>query len=123
MELHRAHGATEARTPSREAAAYLAHLERAAATGDHGVLVAALLPCFWLYDDIGRDLAAANRADHPYRDWLDTYGSDEFARDTRAAIAWVQQAARRAPGARLRLMRRAFVQSAEHERAFFAQGE
>ena len=123
MELHRAHGATEARTPSREAAAYLAHLERAAATGDHGVLVAALLPCFWRYDDIGRDLAAANRADHPYRDWLDTYGSDEFARDTRAAIAWVQQAARRAPGARLRLMRRAFVQSAEHERAFFAQGE
>lgn len=108
-------------TPSPETVAYLDHLQAVAASGDHAVLVAAVLPCFWLYQDIGARLAAANRPGHPYADWLDMYASDAFDLATREAIRWTQEHARAADDQRLARMRTAFDVSARHELSFFAQ--
>ncbi|MEL5989721.1 bifunctional hydroxymethylpyrimidine kinase/phosphomethylpyrimidine kinase [Microbacterium phosphatis] len=107
--------------PSDETVAYLSHLAAAAGTGDYGTLIAAVLPCYWLYQDLGEKLAKANHPQHPYADWLTMYGSPEFAESTRQAIAWVQQAARTAPHDRLSRMRAAFEESCRHELAFFGQ--
>lgn len=119
MELHRSRGAGERVPASRETARYLAHLDRS--SGEHAVLVAALLPCFWIYEQVGLTLAAKNHNGHPFGDWLSTYGSPEFTESTQQAIALVQRAARRADDATLTRMRQAFVLSSHHERAFFAQ--
>ncbi|NHI17330.1 bifunctional hydroxymethylpyrimidine kinase/phosphomethylpyrimidine kinase [Microbacterium excoecariae] len=121
MALHRSRVAGDPPEPSPETRAYLGHLEAAAAAGDHGVLAAAVLPCFWIYDDVGRRLARASRPGHPYEDWLQTYDDPAFRDATREAIAWTQRAAHRADDAALERMREAFVVSARHERAFFAQ--
>jgi hydroxymethylpyrimidine kinase/phosphomethylpyrimidine kinase/thiamine-phosphate diphosphorylase len=119
MELHRSRGAGERVPASPETEAYLAHLERSG--GEHAVLIAALLPCFWIYEQVGLTLASKNHRAHPYNDWLSTYGSPEFTESTEQAIALVQRAAHRADTATLTRMREAFTLSSLHERAFFAQ--
>ena len=48
------------------------------ASGSHGVLgetVAAVLPCHWVYADLGRDLMDTVRPDdnHPFYDWIRFY--------------------------------------------------
>lgn len=105
--------------PGAATRAYLDHL--AAAGPDYAVLVAALLPCFWLYADVGERLAAHNHAGHPYRDWLTTYGDEAFAVATRQAIRVVAEAAEGATPAQRDAMARAFHASCEHELAFLPQ--
>ncbi|WP_084620360.1 bifunctional hydroxymethylpyrimidine kinase/phosphomethylpyrimidine kinase [Agromyces italicus] len=113
-------------SPGPATTAYLDHLLATAARGDYAVLAAALLPCFWLYTDLGVRLAAgefgeqALAPEHPYASWLATYGDPAFATATREAIAIVTDAASRATPEVRALMLRAFRISSEHELAFFA---
>ncbi|GER22909.1 hypothetical protein NCCP1664_14060 [Zafaria cholistanensis] len=119
--LELADGALPAVVPSATTTGYLNHLQAAAASGSYPVLAAALLPCFWLYRDIGARLAAGNRPDHPYADWLAMYSSPEFDEATRQAIGWVQAAANTARPAELAAMRTAFRESSRWELEFFDQ--
>ncbi|MGW9168882.1 MULTISPECIES: bifunctional hydroxymethylpyrimidine kinase/phosphomethylpyrimidine kinase [Agromyces] len=130
LELHErwlgTGAATDATRPGPATTAYLDHLLATAARGDYAVLVAALLPCFWLYTDLGARLAAgefgeqALAPEHPYASWLATYGDPAFAEATREAVAIVTaSASRETPGVRERMLR-AFRASAVHELAFFA---
>nr|WP_237559357.1 TenA family protein [Corynebacterium pilosum] len=47
---------------------------------------AAVLPCYWLYAEVGVRLAEANHPDHPYHGWLATYAGDDFTEATTAAL-------------------------------------
>ncbi|WP_395245466.1 bifunctional hydroxymethylpyrimidine kinase/phosphomethylpyrimidine kinase [Agromyces sp. MMS24-K17] len=117
---------TFAAEPVAATTAYLDHLLATAQRGEYPVLVAALLPCFWLYTDLGARLAAgdfgeaARRPEHPYASWLETYADPAFAVATREAIAITTTAASRATPEVRERMRRAFRISSEHELAFFA---
>src|SRR5690606_26434019 len=93
---------------------------------DYGVLIAAALPCFWLYTDLGQRLHAgefgvyAQSPEHPYASWLATYADPAFEEATGQAIAYAATAATTAaPDLRVRMLT-AFEASARHERAFFA---
>ncbi|MFD6175910.1 MULTISPECIES: bifunctional hydroxymethylpyrimidine kinase/phosphomethylpyrimidine kinase [unclassified Isoptericola] len=100
-------------------AAYLDHLR--AAGDDYATLVAAVLPCYWIYQDVGERLAARNHPGHPYAAWLGTYADDEFAAATRQAVAVLRRVAGAAgPATRVR-MGAAFQGACEHELAFFDQ--
>jgi hydroxymethylpyrimidine kinase/phosphomethylpyrimidine kinase len=100
--------------------AYLDHLLARCAEGRYDTLVAALLPCFWLYQDIGERLLPRSHDEHPYRSWIETYSDAGIAMTTEAAVAYVMDAAARADKAGRDAMWRAFACSAEHEYAFFA---
>ena len=102
--------------------AYLDHLLAAGARGDYRVLIAALLPCFWIYQDVGDRLHPLSHAEHPYRSWLDTYADPAFAASTRHAIDIVTRAAATADEKVRTAMRDAFRRSAVHEREFFDRG-
>lgn len=118
--------ATFAADPAPATVAYLDHLRSVAFGGDHAELVAAVLPCFWLYTDLGRRLHAgefgadAHDPRHPYASWLQTYADTAFEAATEQAIAYVTRAAADASPERRERMLRAFRVSSEHERAFFA---
>lgn len=80
--------------------AYVDHLHAASLAGSYGVLVAAALPCFWLYAEVGATLhreflAAGAPATHPYAEWLRTYADEAFAEATRQAIRYTDAAAGR----------------------------
>lgn len=103
---------------------YVDHLLAASAAGSYGVLVAALLPCFWLYAEVGKTLhaqflAAGAPAAHPYAEWLRTYADEDFAQATRDAMAMVDEAGRKAGGNEQAAMVEAFKHSSRFEVAFF----
>ena len=49
--------------------------------------VAALLPCFWIYWEVGKHLLGIAAADNPYQAWIDTYADEAFAEGVRKVIA------------------------------------
>ncbi|GAA1881363.1 hypothetical protein GCM10009715_29650 [Paeniglutamicibacter psychrophenolicus] len=119
LKLHRGRLDERVPEPSATTTAYLNHL--LAASHDYAVLAAALLPCFWIYQDTGTRLAAANHEAHPYTDWLATYSSPEFDAATAAAIDLVAGVHAGADARARAAMWRAFEASSAHELAFFAQ--
>lgn len=103
---------------------YVDHLLAASVSGSYAVLVAAVLPCFWLYADVGQALhaqflAAGAPADHPYAEWLRTYADEDFAQVTREAIALADEAGRRGSADERAAMVVAFKQSCQLEVDFF----
>lgn len=106
--------------------AYLDHLRSVAFGGDYAELVAAILPCFWLYTDLGRRLRAghfgayARDPEHPYASWLATYADPAFEEANDRAIGYVASTAAGVDADARARMFRAFEVSARHEREFFA---
>lgn len=115
--LHESHVETDAATPAPQTLAYTNHLH--ASTSSYGELVAALLPCFWLYTDLGVRLAAQRHDEHPYDDWLATYGDPAFAAATTRAVEIADTAARAAGAHERERMSTAFARSMRHELEFF----
>ncbi|MFE5410942.1 bifunctional hydroxymethylpyrimidine kinase/phosphomethylpyrimidine kinase [Microbacterium sp. NPDC056569] len=117
--LHESHLGSVTAAPAPQTLAYTNHLHASARS--YGELVAALLPCFWLYTDIGIRLAARRHDAHPYDDWLAMYGDPAFTAATARATEIADAAALEAgPLERVR-MDAAFARSMEHEREFFAR--
>jgi thiaminase/transcriptional activator TenA len=60
--------------------AYTRHLLSIATTGTLPEVLTAVLPCAWIYAEVGQHLVsnASSAADHPYIDWLATYASPDF---------------------------------------------
>ncbi|WP_236826543.1 MULTISPECIES: TenA family protein [unclassified Blastococcus] len=80
--------------------AYTSYLVATAATAPYPVAAAAVLPCYWVYADVGARLAPVARAapDHPYRRWVATYDAAPFQEATVTARRLADAAARSAPG-------------------------
>jgi thiaminase/transcriptional activator TenA len=113
-------GAHRSVTTSDACVAYTAFLADRAASGTYSVLVAALLPCFWVYQHVGERIRArtAERVDHPYRSWIDTYADAAFA----AAVEEIKAIADRCAAndaSQVPDMLAAFVAATEHEQAFW----
>jgi hydroxymethylpyrimidine/phosphomethylpyrimidine kinase len=103
---------------------YVDHLLAASVSGSYGVLVAAVLPCFWLYAEVGATLhgqflAGGAPEDHPYAEWLRAYADEDFAAATRQAIRFTDGAAAAASEAERKAMTLAFRQSSRYEVDFF----
>jgi hydroxymethylpyrimidine/phosphomethylpyrimidine kinase len=124
-ELHRRWlGEQAPGAPGPVTKAYLDHLLAASERGSYPVLVAAILPCYWLYAEVGERLHAQFLSRgacgaHPYADWLTTYADEGFAATTRRAIVLTDAAARDASIGERTAMRRAFSQSSQFEVDFF----
>ncbi|TFC53044.1 MULTISPECIES: hypothetical protein [unclassified Cryobacterium] len=126
LELHRTWltGHDTRPAPGPVTRSYVDHLVAVSAAGNYAVLLAAVLPCYWLYADVGERLHAgftASRRDaaHPYADWLETYADEGFAAATRQAILLTDTAAATATAVDRALMRAVFARSAALELLFF----
>ena len=82
-------------------------------------LVAAVLPCFWVYWDVGNHIAADAAPDNPYRAWIDTYSDPSFGQSVDAVIAISNAAADRATDVRRADMLFAFKRSVQYEWMFW----
>ncbi len=72
--------------PAPTAYAYTSHLYRATMTGSLAHSVAAMLPCYWLYADIGKKNENANPEPEIYRNWINMYAGDRFQNSTNEMI-------------------------------------
>ncbi len=72
---------------------YVNYLLRVAALEPFEVGLAALLPCFWIYREVGRHILARATPLNPYQAWIDTYAGADFAAAVDAVILTVDQVA------------------------------
>jgi thiaminase (transcriptional activator TenA) len=84
--------------------------------------VAALLPCYWIYSEVGKALERTGSPQPLYARWIATYASDDFAHVVRAVLDAVDTVA--APlGVRDReTMRRHAVTTTRYEWMFWDMG-
>jgi thiaminase/transcriptional activator TenA len=59
--------------------AYVDFMLAHAAAGSYADGLAAVLACFWIYREVGRELLAGGSPGARYQRWIDTYASDEFS--------------------------------------------
>jgi thiaminase (transcriptional activator TenA) len=105
--------------PMPDCLAYTSFLLASAYHEPWEVLIAALLPCFWIYWDVGCAIAARAAPDNPYRDWIDTYADQRFGEAVQSVIATADRAALAAGEAVHRRMLAAFTRAAQYEWLFW----
>lgn len=122
-QLHEGWLANRARlgAPSPITMGYTNFLRASAAGEDYVVGAAAILPCYWLYEEVGAVLSSQNHADHPYAEWLSMYGGEEFAADVARSLAEVERAFEAASPAQRVRAARAYLSACVYEREFFDQ--
>jgi len=102
--------------------AYTRHLQAVARGGSLAEIVAAVLPCYWIYGEVGKKLYK-NRPRKPkiYREWIETYASEEYWRPVREQIRLMNELGRRANREEKRRMRSHFLLSSRYEFLFWDQ--
>lgn len=124
-DLHRswiAQNDIEADTPpSPVTLGYVNMLTSTAALRDYVVGATAVLPCFWLYAEVGLHLAESNHPDHPYNAWLSMYGGEDFTDAVRMALQSVEKALSGASEKQRADAEEAFMHACYYEREFFDQ--
>ena len=48
--------------------------------------VAAVLPCYWIYMEVGKELKKRGSSNPLYKKWIDTYGGEEYEKEVKAVI-------------------------------------
>lgn len=122
-QLHEGWLANRARLggPSPITMGYTNFLRASAAGDDYVVGAAAILPCYWLYEEVGAVLSSQNHADHPYAEWLSMYGGEEFAAEVARSLAEVERAFEAASPAQRVRAARAYLSACVYEHEFFDQ--
>ncbi|MCY1204712.1 Aminopyrimidine aminohydrolase [compost metagenome] len=98
---------------------YTSFLIATAWSAPYPVALAALLPCFWIYAEIGRDIQARAAKPNPYAAWIDAYAGEEFHALVRAVIATVDRSAEAASAETREAMHQAYTHAAQLEWMFW----
>lgn len=110
-----------AHEPSPTCELYTSYLTRMVANHSLEEALAAVLPCFTIYKEIGDYILEhqTNKADNQYQDWIDTYGGEEFAASVNNAVAITNKYAANASEEVLQKMKAAFVKASKLEWMFW----
>src|SRR5687768_11062143 len=77
--------------------------------------LAALLPCYWIYWEVGKELTRAGSPNPLYARWIATYAADEFGDVVRAVLAATDTVAGRLRPVEREAMRRHVIITARYE--------
>jgi thiaminase (transcriptional activator TenA) len=102
--------------PTPTCTGYTSYLVKLAATRSYEEAIAGLLPCFWIYWDVGEAIAPRAGADNPYASWIATYVDPAFG-DATARVRAIVDAA--ATPAAMPAMLHAFETAARYEWMFW----
>jgi thiaminase/transcriptional activator TenA len=100
LELHSALlpdlGITAQQAQSAEPApanlAYTSYLLATTLGGTYAEGVAVVLPCYWIYWEVGKELLRRGSPDRRFQRWIDTYAAQEFGDVVRAVLAEADKA-------------------------------
>lgn len=98
---------------------YTSYLLATAWSESYPVVLASLLPCFWIYAEVGKDIVGNSVANNPYQAWVDTYAGEDFHTAVRAVIATVDRVAAHCDADTLAKMHEAYRYAAELEWLFW----
>lgn len=104
--------------PAPTAYAYTSHLHRAGA-GHLGDIIAAILPCYWLYYEIGEKLQGSTPAEPIYQEWIAAYGGDWFKQLVEEQINRLDEIAETVSDKDRLRMKELFMTSSRYEYMFW----
>jgi thiaminase/transcriptional activator TenA len=128
MEIHRRICADFGITPAKLEATrpapynmgYTNYLLRVVYQGEAADSMAALLPCFWGYNEIGNRLKEQGLPQHRhYRDWIASYSSSEFVELTEWCKSWMDRFATGQRSDKLKQMEQIFLTTSRWEYLFW----
>ncbi|MEM9221738.1 MAG: thiaminase II [Pseudomonadota bacterium] len=98
---------------------YVSYLLATAYGEPYPVVLAAVLPCFWVYAEVGTDICARAAPQNPYQAWIDTYAGEDFQAAVRRAIAATDVAASTSSDTVRAAMHVAYTRSSQLEWMFW----
>jgi len=98
---------------------YTNYLLRMASTASVEEAVASLLPCFWVYREVGKKIAQAKSENNPYEGWIDLYSGEQFDFSVKLAIDITNALSKITSDEIKRKMISAFVRSTQLEWHFW----
>jgi thiaminase/transcriptional activator TenA len=102
--------------------AYTSYLLAVAYGSPFHEAIAALLPCYWIYWEVGKELARAGSPNPLYARWIGTYGSPEFGTVVGAVLEATNEVAAQVGDAERAAMRRHFRTTSRYEWMFWDMG-
>lgn len=112
-------GAVAAALMAPTNAAYTNHL--LATVERHGFVegLAAMLPCYWIYQEVGLHLKKRGSPDPDYQRWISQYSTEDYGKTVGEVLDMMNQAAAEASAKQRESARELFLRSARYEWMFW----
>lgn len=108
---------------SKVTAGYNAHICEGIATGDPCVALASVLPCMWIYNQVGLHILNHSKLEgNPYKDWILEYGKEAFTTGVNKVLKMIDGWAAKADMETRRKMDYYYLKAALYEYAFWDYG-
>lgn len=101
---------------------YTSYLLRVAHERPYHEALAAFLPCYWIYREVGEHLVGKGSPNPLYQKWIDTYSGEAFGLVVAEVLRLVESVARELGGEERQAMVRHFRRTAELEYLFWDMG-
>jgi len=105
--------------PAPEAYAYTRFLLATAYARPFAESLAAVLPCYWIYWEVGKELQKRGSKEPSYQQWIDAYASEEYGKTVNAVLAVMNEVAAAAPPETLARLREHYRRSSRYEWMFW----
>jgi thiaminase/transcriptional activator TenA len=121
-DLHPGYAAEFSAPVSPTTLAYTSYLLRVCSQGDFAQGLAAVLPCYWIYAEVGAALLTHSSPQPLFARWIDTYGGEEFAAIVAAVLDAVDVVGDSAGAAQVSAMRQHVLMTSKYEWMFWDAG-
>jgi len=102
--------------------AYTSYLLATIRGGSYAEGIGAVLPCYWIYWEVGKELLRRGSPDRRYQRWISTYGGEEFGAVVRDVIAEAEATGTSLSAAERTMVRRHFRTTSRYEWMFWDMG-
>lgn len=102
--------------------AYTSYLLATCHGGSFPEALGAVLPCYWIYWEVGKALLERGSPDPLYRRWIETYGGEEFGAVVRDVLTLTDRIGERLHPAERDAVEAHFVQTSRYEWMFWDMG-
>jgi thiaminase/transcriptional activator TenA len=108
--------------PAPTTVAYTSYLMATTLGGSYAEGVGAVLPCFWIYWEVGKELLQRGSPDPRYQRWIEEYGSAEYGSVVQAVLDLTDRLGRELSAAERGRMHQHFRTTSRYEWMFWDMG-
>ena len=112
----------ESRRPAPTTLAYTSYLISATYSGSFAEALASILPCYWIYLEVGKELAKKGSPKPMYQRWIDNYGSDSYEAEVRSILDMMDEVAEGEGSSSRKTMTEHFTTTSRYEWMFWDMG-
>lgn len=109
----------EATKASPTTLAYTSFLLKTATLGDYPEVLGAVLPCYWIYWEVGKALLERGSPNPMYQKWIETYGGEEFGALVEAVLDLTDEVCKELNVHQRAHVRDAFITTSRYEWIFW----